>query len=101
MRWRLRVDIVKSNRVLIFPDDFGRNLPRDDFFENRHVTKRFTTVANNQAAHDRWRLPISRERSRQFPRAIHRSSESTIWCRGDVSHKVVAKKAEDCQRRLR
>jgi hypothetical protein len=36
MHWRLGIDVVKRNRVVIFPDDFGRNLPRDDFFENRH-----------------------------------------------------------------
>jgi len=36
MHWRLGLDVVKRNRVVIFPDDFGRNLPRDDFLENRH-----------------------------------------------------------------
>jgi hypothetical protein len=27
---------VKRDRVLVFPNDFGRNLAVDDFFENRH-----------------------------------------------------------------
>ena len=36
MHWRLRVDVVKRNRVLIFPNDFRRNLACDNFFENRH-----------------------------------------------------------------
>jgi hypothetical protein len=27
---------VKRNRVVIFPDDSCRDLPPDDFFENRH-----------------------------------------------------------------
>jgi hypothetical protein len=27
---------VKGNRVLIFPNDFGRNLTSDNFLENRH-----------------------------------------------------------------
>ena len=36
MHWRLGIDVVKRNRVLIFPNDFGGNLARDDFFENRH-----------------------------------------------------------------
>jgi hypothetical protein len=27
---------MKSNRVVIFPNDFCRDLPRDDFFENCH-----------------------------------------------------------------
>jgi hypothetical protein len=27
---------VKRNRVVIFPDDFCRDLSRDDFFENCH-----------------------------------------------------------------
>ena len=26
MYWRLGIDVVKRNRVLIFPNDFGRNL---------------------------------------------------------------------------
>jgi hypothetical protein len=36
MHWRLGIDVVKRNRILIFPDDFGGNLAGDDFFENRH-----------------------------------------------------------------
>ena len=36
MYWRLGIDIVKRNCVLIFPNDFGRNFAGDDFFENRH-----------------------------------------------------------------
>jgi len=36
MHWRLGIDVVKRNRVLVFPNDFGRNLTVDDFFENRH-----------------------------------------------------------------
>jgi hypothetical protein len=27
---------MKRNRVLVFPNDFRRNLAGDDFFENRH-----------------------------------------------------------------
>jgi hypothetical protein len=27
---------VKRNRVVVFPDDFGRNLAGYDFFKNRH-----------------------------------------------------------------
>ena len=36
MHWRLGIDVVKRDRVIIFPDDFGRNLAGDDFVENRH-----------------------------------------------------------------
>src|SRR4030095_12696912 len=36
MHWRLGIDVVKGNRVLIFPNDFCRNLAGDDFLENRH-----------------------------------------------------------------
>ena len=36
MYWRLGVNVMKCNRVVIFPDDFCRDLPRDDFFENCH-----------------------------------------------------------------
>ena len=53
MRWRLGINVVKRNRVLIFPNDFGRNLASDDFFENRHERKRFISAGNNQAAPDR------------------------------------------------
>ena len=34
---RLRVDIMKRNRLIIFPDDIRRDLSRDDFFENGHA----------------------------------------------------------------
>jgi hypothetical protein len=27
---------VKRNRLLVFPNDFGRNLAGNNFFENRH-----------------------------------------------------------------
>jgi hypothetical protein len=27
---------MKRNRIVIFPNDFGRNLARDNFFENGH-----------------------------------------------------------------
>src|SRR6266849_5078081 len=33
---RLRIDVVKRDRVVIFPNDLGRNLTRDDFFKDRH-----------------------------------------------------------------
>jgi hypothetical protein len=33
---RLGINVMKRNRVVIFPDDFCRDLPRDDFFENCH-----------------------------------------------------------------
>ena len=36
MYWRLGINVVKRNRVVIFPNDFGRDLPSDDFFENCH-----------------------------------------------------------------
>ena len=36
MHWRLGIDVVKRNRLLVFPNDFGRNLAGDNFFENRH-----------------------------------------------------------------
>ena len=36
MYGRLGINVVKRNRVVIFPDDFCRDLPRDDFFENCH-----------------------------------------------------------------
>jgi len=36
MHWRLGIDVVKRNRVVVFPDDFGRNLAGYDFFKNRH-----------------------------------------------------------------
>ena len=36
MYWRLGINVVKRNRVVIFPNDFCRDLPRNDFFENCH-----------------------------------------------------------------
>jgi hypothetical protein len=36
MYWRLGINVMKRNRVVIFPNDFCRDLPRDDFFENCH-----------------------------------------------------------------
>src|SRR4030095_9207346 len=36
MHWRLGIDVVKGNRGLIFPNDFGRYLAGDDFLKNRH-----------------------------------------------------------------
>ena len=36
MRRRLGIDIVKCNRVLVFPNDFRWDLAGNNFFENRH-----------------------------------------------------------------
>jgi hypothetical protein len=36
MDGRLRINVVKSDCVIVFPNDFRRNLSRDDFLENSH-----------------------------------------------------------------
>ncbi len=36
MHRRLRIDVVKSDRILILPNDFCWDLSCDDFFENGH-----------------------------------------------------------------
>jgi len=36
MHRRLRIDIVKSDRILILPNDFCWDLSCDNFFENGH-----------------------------------------------------------------
>jgi len=36
MHWRLGINVVKRNRLLIFPNDFSRDLAGNNFFENRH-----------------------------------------------------------------
>jgi len=33
---RLRIYVVKSDRIVIFPNNFRWNPASDDFFENRH-----------------------------------------------------------------
>jgi hypothetical protein len=39
----LRINVVKSDGVIIFPDNFRWNLPSDDFFENGHDVKWLVT----------------------------------------------------------
>src|ERR1044072_1904772 len=36
MHRRLRIHILKGNRVFVLPNDLGRNFGRDNFFENSH-----------------------------------------------------------------
>jgi len=36
MYWRLRIDVMKNDSVVIFPDDFRWDLSCDNFFENGH-----------------------------------------------------------------
>jgi hypothetical protein len=36
---RLRINILKSDCVIIFPDNFRWNLSRDNFLENGHGVK--------------------------------------------------------------
>jgi len=43
----LRVNVVKGQCIIVFPDDFGRNLSRDDFFEDRHTMKRISDLSNS------------------------------------------------------
>src|SRR6266852_2683996 len=33
---RMRIYIMESNRVVVFPNNLRRNLTRDNFFEDRH-----------------------------------------------------------------
>src|ERR671934_2844634 len=39
---RLRVDVLKRDRLIIFPDDFRRNFARDDSLKNGHPSAQFT-----------------------------------------------------------
>ena len=36
VHWRLRIDIMKRNRVFVFPNYFGRNFASNNLFENSH-----------------------------------------------------------------
>jgi hypothetical protein len=39
----LWINVVKSDCIIIFPDNFRWNLARDDFFENGHGVKWLVT----------------------------------------------------------
>jgi hypothetical protein len=36
MHGRVRINVLKGDHIVVLPDDFRRNLSRDDFFKNRH-----------------------------------------------------------------
>jgi hypothetical protein len=36
---RLWINVVKSDRIIVFPDEFRWNLSGNDFFENGHGVK--------------------------------------------------------------
>src|SRR6266480_6181157 len=65
---RLRIDIVKSDRVVVFPNDFRRNLARDDFLEDRHgkseVRSQRPGISNHRSEHFRRSLVVVVSRSR-------------------------------------
>src|SRR5207248_677215 len=124
MHGRLRIDVVKSDGILILPNDFCWDLSCDNFLENGHeilmvliaselipLNLRILTVIqtgnlepyssmgvnarNNSIAENESPLLIFRGRSRQFPRAAHHRRASTFSHRGGASRKVEANKVED------
>src|SRR4029077_5316203 len=97
MSRRLRIDVVKSNRVIVFPNDFRRNLASDDFLKDGHgsysggwirriswvcITEILRLVAvsatSNQAAGRELSMLACRGRSKRFLRGAGRTRASTF-----------------------
>jgi hypothetical protein len=45
---------VEGDHVVVFPDDFRRNLSRDDFFKNRHGILSASTACSEIAKQAAW-----------------------------------------------
>src|SRR6266705_6134171 len=64
----LRIYIMKSDRIVIFPNNFRRNLTRDNFFEDRHgkseVRSQRSGISNQRSEHFSRSLVVDVSRSR-------------------------------------